>query len=74
MSLDTIAAWRVETERPIMDSVPDWLVVEREEVAVAREGEVEEEKEEEVTPSRMSNSKGQRQPPIFSPRCRAFFH
>ena len=55
-----------------MDAILDWLVVDREEVAIAGEEEVEEE-EEEVTPSRMSNNKGRRQPPIFSPKCRAFF-
>jgi hypothetical protein len=40
------AAWRVETERPIMDSIPDWLGVDLEDVAVAEEGEPEVEEEE----------------------------
>lgn len=61
--IDTTAALRVETERPIMDLVLDWLEVdleslEPEEVTTVGEGEVEEE-EEEVTPSRRGSSRGQ---------------
>lgn len=45
------AAWRVDTERPAMDSIPDWLDVDLEalapeEVAVAGEEEPEVEEEE----------------------------
>jgi hypothetical protein len=40
--IDTTTAWRVETERPIMESIPDWLQEEAE-GAVAEEREVEEE-------------------------------
>eukprot|EP00253_Pinus_taeda_P007356 PITA_07356 len=71
VNIDTIAAWRVETERPTMDSIADWLDVDpkelvAEKVAIAREGEPEVEEEEqgeeveqeEVTPSRMGNSGG----------------
>eukprot|EP00253_Pinus_taeda_P003488 PITA_03488 len=34
-NIDTTTAWSVEIERPIMDSIPDWLGVDLEEVAVA---------------------------------------
>eukprot|EP00253_Pinus_taeda_P019670 PITA_19670 len=37
---------RVETKRPAMDSIPDWLDVDPEEVAMAREGEPKVEEEE----------------------------
>ena len=52
-NIDTTAAWRVETERPTMELIPDWLDVNPEalvpkEVAVAREEESEEEEEERV--------------------------
>ena len=82
-NIDTTAAWRVETERPILDTIPDWLGVDLEDVAVAEEGEPEieeeeaeqhqgqeavaeldEDAEEEVTPSRMGNNRGQG-PPLF---------
>eukprot|EP00253_Pinus_taeda_P026084 PITA_26084 len=45
-NIDTTSSWRVETERPIMDSIPDWLGVDLEDVAVAGEGEPEVEEEE----------------------------
>eukprot|EP00253_Pinus_taeda_P032382 PITA_32382 len=45
-NIDTTSSWRVETERPIMDSIPDWLGVDLEDVAVAGEGESEVEEEE----------------------------
>ena len=45
-NIDTTAAWRVETERPILDTIPDWLGVDLEDVAVAEEGELEVEEEE----------------------------
>lgn len=49
--IDTTVARRVETDGPIMDSVPNWLEVdpkalEPEQLAVAGEGEVEEEEQE----------------------------
>ena len=86
-NIDTTAAWRVETERPILDTNLDWLGVDLEDVAVAEEGEpeIEEEEaeqhqgqeavakldedvEEEVTPSRMGNNIGQRPPLFFASR------
>ena len=50
-NIDTTAAWRVEIERPTMDSILDWLDVDlealvAEEVAIAGEGEPEVEEEE----------------------------
>eukprot|EP00253_Pinus_taeda_P002491 PITA_02491 len=45
-NIDTTAAWRVETERPILDTIPNWLGVDLEDVAVAEEGELEIEEEE----------------------------
>eukprot|EP00253_Pinus_taeda_P004477 PITA_04477 len=87
----TTAAWRVETERPILDTIPDWLGVDLEDVAVAEEGEPEieeeeeeeeeeehqgqeavaeldEDAEEEVTPSRVGSSSGSvaQRPPLPS--------
>eukprot|EP00253_Pinus_taeda_P013065 PITA_13065 len=49
--IDTTAAWRVEAERPIMESAPDWLEEEVVEWATAIE-------EEEVTPPTMVTSRG----------------
>eukprot|EP00253_Pinus_taeda_P004357 PITA_04357 len=76
-NIDTTAARRVETERPILDTIPDWLGVDLEDVAVAEEGEpkieeeeaeqhqgqeavaeLDEDAEEEVTPSRVGSSSG----------------
>ena len=86
-NIDTTAAWRVETERPILDTIPDWLGVDLEDVAVAEEGEPEieeeeaeqhqgqeavseldEDAEEEVTPSRVGSSSGSiaQRPPLPS--------
>lgn len=45
-NIDTTAAWRVETERLTMDSIPDWLDVDPKEIAIAGEGEPEVEKED----------------------------
>eukprot|EP00253_Pinus_taeda_P006025 PITA_06025 len=45
-NIDTTFSWRVEIERPIMDSIPDCLGVDLEDVAVAEEGELEIEEEE----------------------------
>ena len=58
--IDTTAAWRVEAERPLMESVDDWLVQD------VVEGE-EEEQEEEVTPparATSATSRGRGLPPI----------
>eukprot|EP00253_Pinus_taeda_P033830 PITA_33830 len=85
-NIDTTAAWRVETERLILDTIPDWLGVDLEDVAVAEEGEPEieeeeaeqhqgqeavaeldEDAEEEVTPSRVGSSSNIAQrPPLPS--------
>ena len=40
--IDTTAAWRVEAERPLMESTDDWL---EQEVEEGIEGEEEEEKQ-----------------------------
>jgi len=45
-NIDTTAAWRVDTERQTMDSIPNWLVVDPKEVVIAGEGEPEVEKED----------------------------
>ena len=50
-NIDTTAAWRVETERPTMDLILDWLDVDpealaAEKVVVAREREPEVEEED----------------------------
>eukprot|EP00253_Pinus_taeda_P032440 PITA_32440 len=49
VGIDTTAAWRVEAERPLMESVDDWLV---QDVVEGEEEEEQEEEEqvEEVTP------------------------
>jgi len=87
-NIDTTAAWRVETERPILDRIPDWLGVDLEDVAIAEDGEPEieeeeeeeqhqgqeavaeldEDAEEEVTPSRVGSSSGSvaQRPPLPS--------
>ena len=57
--IDTTAAWRVEAERPLMESVDDWL---EQEVVEGVEGE-----EEEVTPPTQATpatSRGHGLPPI----------
>ena len=46
--IDTTAAWRVEAERPLMESTDDWL--EQEIVEGVEDAEEEEQQEEEVTP------------------------
>eukprot|EP00253_Pinus_taeda_P023416 PITA_23416 len=94
-NIDTTSSWRVETERPILDSIPDWLGVDLEDVAVAEGGEpkieeeaeqhqdqeavaeLDEDAEEEVTPSRMgsSSSIAQRPPLPLASRGRLIpFH
>ena len=45
-NIDTTTLWRVKTERPTMDLIPDWLDVDPEEVAVIGEGEPKVEEEE----------------------------
>eukprot|EP00253_Pinus_taeda_P010742 PITA_10742 len=45
-NIDTTSSWRVETERLILDLIPNWLGVDLEDVAVAEEGEPEIEEEE----------------------------
>eukprot|EP00253_Pinus_taeda_P026204 PITA_26204 len=72
--IDTTAAWRVEAERPLMESANDWLVQdvvegEQEEEQVEEQGEEEqeEEQEEEVTPplrATTATSRGRGLPPI----------
>jgi len=78
--IDTTAAWRVEIERLVMESIFDWLEKEAlEELAALGEKEVEEEEqemaeeqqEEEVTPPRMVTNRGhQMLLPISSSRVR----
>ena len=53
--IDTTATWRVEAERPIMDSAPDWL-----------EQEVVEGEEQQVTPPTHVTGRGRGLPPIAS--------
>ena len=53
--IDTTVAWRVDAERPIMESAPDWL--EQEVVEGVEE-------EEEVTPPTPVTSKERGLPPI----------
>eukprot|EP00253_Pinus_taeda_P027557 PITA_27557 len=62
-NIDTTAAWRVEAERSIMDSIPDWLGVDLEDVAVAGEGEpeVEEEEQHEGQEAELVEDDGQQQ-------------
>ena len=40
-NIDTTAAWRVETETPAMESIPDWLDVDPEALAPEEEAVVE---------------------------------
>lgn len=67
--IDTTVAWRVEVEKPLMESVDDGLVqdvVEREE---EQEEEEQEEQEEEMTPPSQATpatSRGRGLPPIAS--------
>eukprot|EP00253_Pinus_taeda_P013701 PITA_13701 len=72
--IDTTAAWRVEAERPLMESVDDWLVQdvvegeqEQEQEEEQVEEEEEEEQEEEVTPparATTTTNRGRVLPPI----------
>eukprot|EP00253_Pinus_taeda_P008008 PITA_08008 len=48
--IDTTAAWRVESKRPLMESVDDWLVQDVVEEEEEEEQEELEQQEEEVTP------------------------
>eukprot|EP00253_Pinus_taeda_P018426 PITA_18426 len=65
--IDTTVAWRVESERPLMESADDWLV---QNVVEGKEEEEEEEfeqQEEEVTPparATSATSRGRGLPPI----------
>eukprot|EP00253_Pinus_taeda_P001838 PITA_01838 len=67
ISLDgiaTTAAWRVEAERPLMESADDWLV---QDVVEGEEEQEQEEHEEEVTPparATPTTSRGRGLPPI----------
>eukprot|EP00253_Pinus_taeda_P016967 PITA_16967 len=64
--IDTTAAWRVETERPLMESVDDWLEQEVVE-GIGGEEEEEEQQEEEVTPptwATPATSRGRGLPPL----------
>eukprot|EP00253_Pinus_taeda_P011788 PITA_11788 len=61
--IDTTAAWRVEAERPLMESANDWLLQD------VVEGEEELEQQEEVTPparATPATSRGRGLPPIAS--------
>eukprot|EP00253_Pinus_taeda_P021121 PITA_21121 len=63
--IDTTTAWRVEAERPLMDSANDWLV--QDVVEGEEEQEQEEEEEEEMTPparATTATSRGHGLPPI----------
>lgn len=44
--IDTTTAWRVEAERPVMESTLDWLVEEAMEEVVAIEERVQEKEEQ----------------------------
>ena len=60
--IDTTAEWRVETERPLMESVDDWLGQE-----VVEGVEEEEDEEEELTPPMQATpatNRGRGLPPI----------
>eukprot|EP00253_Pinus_taeda_P027187 PITA_27187 len=65
--IDTTAAWRVEAERPLMESADDWLVQDVMEGEEEQEQVEEEEQEEEVTPpaqATTATSRGCGLPPI----------
>ena len=62
-AIDTIVAWRIEAERPIMESAPNWIeqeVVEGEE----EEEQQQEEQEEQVTPPTTTTGRGRGLPPL----------
>ena len=61
--IDITYAWRVDAERPIMESTLDWLEEEIVEGVAAVEEE-EEQEEEEMTPLTMVTSRGCGQPPL----------
>jgi len=42
-NIDTTAAWRVETERPVMESTPDWLDVDPEALVPEEEADAQQE-------------------------------
>ena len=66
VAIDTTAEWRVEAERLVMESAPDWIeqeVVEREEDEEEEEQQ-QEEQEEEVTPPTPATSRGCGLPPL----------
>ena len=71
-AIDTTAEWRVEAERPVMESAPDWIeqeVVEGEdeeedEEEQQQQQEEEEEQEEEVTPPTTATGRGRGLPPL----------
>lgn len=62
--IDTIVAWRVETERLVMESAHDWLEEEAVEGVAATEEEDEEKWKDEVTPPTMVTSRGRGLPLI----------
>eukprot|EP00253_Pinus_taeda_P011756 PITA_11756 len=64
--IDTIAAWRVEVERPLMESTDDWLVQEVVEGEEVEEEEAEQQEEEARRPTRATpaTSRGRSLAPI----------
>ena len=73
-AIDTTAEWRVEAERPVMESAPDWIeqgVVEGEDEQEEQQQEEEEEQEEEVTPPTTTTGRGRGLPPL-APRGSGF--
>ena len=69
--IDTTAEWRVEAERPVMESAPDWIeqeVVEgedsEEDEEEQQQEEEEDEQEEEVTPPTTTTGRGRGLPPL----------
>ena len=65
-AIDTTAEWRVEAERPVMESALDWIeqeVVEGEDSEEKQQQE-EEEQQEEVTPPTTTIDRGRGLPPL----------
>ena len=63
-AIDTTAEWRVETERPVMESAPDWIEQEVVEGEEDEEEQQQEEQEEEVTPPTPATGRGRGPPPL----------
>ena len=59
-AFDTTAEWRVEAEKPVMESAHDWI----EQEVVEGEDSEEEEEEEEVTPPTTTTGRGRGLPPL----------